>query len=99
MLCDDDTLPADSLISGWGPMFVRCCEKTGKHLDTTNTFRSRIEAAGFQNVHEKTYKVPIGEWVKDPVLKEAGKFQKMQVLSGLEGVSCHSPYQFDAIIN
>lgn len=88
MLCDDNTLPANSLISGWGPMFVRCCAKTGRHLDTTDTFKSRIEAAGFVNVHEKNYKVPIGEWAKDPVLKEAGKFQKLQLLRGLEGVSC-----------
>lgn len=47
--------------------------------------RSRIEAAGFTNVHERTYKVPIGEWAKNPLLKEAGRFNKMQMKQGMEG--------------
>lgn len=66
-------------------MFVRCCAKSGKNIDTVETFKPRIEAAGFTNVHEKTYKVPIGEWTKSPLLKEAGRLVKAQLLAGLEG--------------
>lgn len=69
-------------------MFLRICEKSGKKIDTEETLRSKIEAAGFTNIHEKVYKVPIGEWTKNPLLKEAGKYEKMQILEGLEGVSC-----------
>ena len=83
--CDDGTLPKDSLLSTWGPMFERCCEKMGKNIDTMKYIRPRIEHAGFTNIHEKTYRVPVGEWAKNPILKEAGKFQKMHILSGLEG--------------
>ena len=36
-------------------------------------------------VHQKNYKIPIGEWAKSPMLKEAGKFNKLQILVGLEG--------------
>lgn len=68
-------------------MFIRCCKKTGKEIDTEETFKGHIEAAGFTNIHEKVYRVPVGEWTKDPILKEAGKFQKLQILEGLEGVS------------
>lgn len=49
--------------------------------------RSGIEAAGFINVHEKNQKAPMGEWAKSPVMKEAGKFNKLQMLSGMEGYS------------
>lgn len=54
-------------------------------MDTEATFQDRITAAGFTNLHEKIYKVPCGDWAKNLLLKEAGKFEKMQVLSGLEG--------------
>lgn len=50
-----------------------------------DTFRARIEKAGFTNIHEKEYKVPVGEWAKRPVLKEAGKSCKAQILDGIEG--------------
>ena len=84
---DDGTLADDALLKGWGPMFLRCAEQTGKKLDTEETMKGRIEAAGFVNVHERIYKVPVGDWAKNPMLKEAGRFQKMQFLDGMEGVS------------
>ena len=57
----------------------------GKSLDTISDFKSRIAAAGFTNVHEKLYKVPLGDWAKDPVLKEAGKLHKTMIEGGMEG--------------
>lgn len=68
-------------------MFYPLCEKTGKRIDTEETFKDRIEAAGFTNMHEKTYKIPIGDWVKNLVLKEAGQYHKAQLLEGFEGYS------------
>ena len=56
--------------------------------------RARIEAAGFINVNEKVYKVPIGEWAKNPVMKEAGKFNKMQALMGMEGMCLYALTKF-----
>ena len=84
---DDGTLADDMLLKEWGPMFLRCAEQTGKKLDTEEKMKGRIEAAGFVNVHERMYKVPVGDWAKNPMLKEAGRFQKMQFLVGMEGVS------------
>ena len=34
----------------------------------------RIEHAGFANIDEKTYRVLVKEWAKNPALQEAGKF-------------------------
>lgn len=86
MFSDDGSLKPDSLLAGWGPMFIDLCAAVGKKIDTIDNFKSRIEAAGFINVQEQFYKVPIGTWAKNPALKEAGKFFKAQVLEGLEGV-------------
>lgn len=80
-------MPADSDLHSWGPLFLSCAAKSGRKLDTEATFPARIKAAGFIDYHEKVYKVPLGDWAKSPVLKEAGLFQKAQILEGLEGVS------------
>lgn len=69
----------------WGPMFLRIGENIGRPLDTVDTMKAGIEAAGFVNVKEKVYKVPMGEWAKNEILKEAGRFSKISGLAGMEG--------------
>lgn len=64
---------------------MAAAEKSGRSVNTMNTMRAAIEEAGFVDIHEKTYKVPIGAWAKDPVLKEAGRLNYHQWSSGLEG--------------
>lgn len=84
-LCDDGTFPSNSDLASWGPMFLKCAEKAGKPLDTVDTMRRRIQAAGFTDVQEKTYKMPLGPWAKNSVLREAGKFNRAHLLEGMEG--------------
>lgn len=67
-------------------MFTRLCAKTGKNINTVDTFKSRIEAAGFTNVHEKQYKCPVSEWARNPTHREAGRFEKLHLLNGMEGM-------------
>lgn len=78
-------MPKDGACAGWGPMMYGAGAKSGKPFDTANTMRAAIEAAGFVNLRQKEYKVPIGEWTANALLKEAGKFNKVQVLNGIEG--------------
>lgn len=66
-------------------MFYPICEKVGKLMDAVDKFKGRIEAAGFTNVHEKVYKVPLGDWALNPVMKEAGYHHKRQFKGGMEG--------------
>lgn len=84
---DDGTLRAASLLANSGDLWKKAAANAGKPLDCIDKSKSRIEAAGFTNIHEKLYKVPLGDWAKNPVLKEAGRFCKMQMLDGMEGVS------------
>ena len=87
--CDDGTLPADSLLAQWGPLFSNAAAKTGKKIDTIDNFRARIENAGFTDIKEKTYKVPVGEWTKNPILKEAGRFNEAHIRAGMEGYAMY----------
>lgn len=76
--CDDGTMPPDSLLANLGKTIEECAIKSGKPLDTIHTFRSSIEKAGFVNVQETKYKVPIGSWPKHPVYKDAGTVATVQ---------------------
>ena len=80
-------MPLDSAVGQWGPLFKAAVATSGKPADMIYTMRAKIEAAGFVNVQEKTYRVPTGTWAKHPLLKEAGKFNKLQFKEGIEGVS------------
>lgn len=92
--CDDGTQPADTFVGSWGSTIGTAFAKTGKDVHTEASFKDRITAAGFTNLHEKIYKVPCGDWAKNPLLKEAGKFEKMQVLSRLEGYAMFTLTKF-----
>lgn len=48
--------------------------------------RSRIEAAGFTNIQQQDYKMPLGTWPKHPVYRDAGRVNIQMLKNGLEGV-------------
>lgn len=86
---DDSTLSPTSLLARSGPMYEEAAAKAGKGLDSVFKARARIEAAGFVNIQEKLYKVLLGDWAKNPMLKKARRFCKVQLLSGLVGYSLY----------
>jgi hypothetical protein len=47
--------------------------------------RSAIEKAGFVDVQEEKYKIPLGSWPKDKLLKEVGHLQYAHWNAALEG--------------
>lgn len=63
----------------------------GKNLNTIQSCRAGIEAAGFTDIQEKWYKAPIGDWAKRPLMKEVGKYCKRQLMEGLEGYIMYDP--------
>ena len=46
-----------------------------------------MEEAGFVDLKVITFKIPIGTWPADPVLKEAGANQLVGMLDGIESLS------------
>ena len=73
----------------WGSMIHNAAAKPGRHANTADTMRARIEAAGFTNIQENNFKVPLGDWAKNPVLKEAGKFNMNHFREGMEGYAMY----------
>ncbi|EME42851.1 hypothetical protein DOTSEDRAFT_131895 [Dothistroma septosporum NZE10] len=85
VMSDDDSLPKDSLLAGWGQNFLGCSERSGKLLSTQTTMAGRITAAGFVNLQDDLFKCPLGSWPKDVRLKEAGRVNFHHWSSGLDG--------------
>lgn len=84
---DDNSIPEDSEIAQWGETFIGCAERANCSLTVQETMRSSIEKAGFIDVHEVVYKIPIGPWARDKVLKEIGQLNYLHWSTGLEGYS------------
>lgn len=82
---DDGSLKPHHLLAGWGDNFIGCSDRAGRSLKTQETMKAAIEKAGFVDVQEHLYKVPMGPWPKDQVLKEAGRINYLHWSAGLEG--------------
>ncbi|KAL6408887.1 hypothetical protein AUP68_07835 [Ilyonectria robusta] len=84
---DDGTVTKTSAMGQWGEIFVEGGRKLGRSFSLLEDEEQRkgIEAAGFVDIEESNFKVPIGTWSKDPVLKEAGQYFQAAILQDIEG--------------
>lgn len=85
LLSEDGSLKPQHHLFSWGKNMIACGERAGRPLTTQKTMKAAIEKAGFVDVHEHAYKVPLGPWAKDELLKEAGRINYLVWTSGLEG--------------
>lgn len=83
--CDDDTLPEDSILRTWKELFIDCGARAGRPLDTRDRIEDRVRAAGFISVQSTDYKLPLGEWPKLQVYKDAGRVYKTMCNVGMDG--------------
>ncbi|CBF84602.1 protein llmB [Aspergillus nidulans FGSC A4] len=58
-------------------------KKFGKDMNTTHTWRERLEKAGFINVTEEMYKLPQSPWAKDPKMKELGRYHQVNMFEAI----------------
>lgn len=68
----------------FSPRFISAI-RAGKAADVLPTMASDIEEAGFVDIHEKTYKWPIGPWPRDKRFKDAGMVNMNHWMTGVEG--------------
>lgn len=83
--CDDGSVPDNNSPFVLGDEACKAADNWGRRIKIADTMKESLERAGFVDVHEKTYKWPIGAWAKDPILKEAGRLHYHQWVSGMEG--------------
>lgn len=83
---DDGTLAPDSPLSRWGPLGIAASEKMGKTFDIYPTTRSSLEHAGFFDVVEHNFKIPVGPWSSDKRLKLIGEWNRFFLTQDIEGI-------------
>ncbi|KAJ1322867.1 gliotoxin biosynthesis N-methyltransferase [Microdochium nivale] len=88
ILSDDGTVPKDSVMTTqWTKMFRAAGKVIGNSFTVIeqDLQRKGMEAAGFEELKEYNFKVPVGGWAKDPRLSEVGKFVLLTLLNDIEG--------------
>ncbi|KAK2480280.1 hypothetical protein H9L39_09654 [Fusarium oxysporum f. sp. albedinis] len=85
---DNDTVKETSALGQWGKLFIEGAKKFGMSFSVyeEELQRKAMEAAGFIDIQQYKYKAPLGDWPKDPELKELGEFGRHVFLSDTEGL-------------
>jgi hypothetical protein len=83
----DDSLPAESQIMELYNVLAEFGTKVGIDLAVAQKFKIMMEKAGFEDVTEKIFDLPLGDWPEDRRLKEVGLFQRFQMVEGVHGIA------------
>jgi hypothetical protein len=85
--CDDGTMPKDYLVQKWLEHVATGLAALGPDLLAAEKNAQYLRDAGFVNVEERVFKVPIGTWPRNKKLKMVGLYGRMMIYDGLEGNS------------
>lgn len=72
--CDDGSLSADNPLRRWAPIQIEASEKIGKSFVVGPLTKDRMIAAGYIDVKEHKFKLPVGPWSSDKKMKEIGSW-------------------------
>lgn len=82
----DNSLPDNSQMREWSKCLKKTSAAVGLDLDVAKKFKQLLLDAGFEDVQEVVYDLPVGDWSEDGRLKEVGRFQRFQFLEGLPAI-------------
>jgi SAM-dependent methyltransferase len=69
---DDGTVGKDHTMTEWSQTFFDAGEKMGKTFYVVDSMSDSIRKAGFKDIHQAWYKIPVGGWTKDKVCESPG---------------------------
>ncbi|KAF4980838.1 hypothetical protein FDECE_17797 [Fusarium decemcellulare] len=85
--CDDDTLDPNGPLATWFREIKEASLIMDRPVDVAANVRDAYVRAGFVNVQERIFKMPMNGWPKDERLKELGRMWERNFLMGLSGFS------------
>jgi hypothetical protein len=77
----------DYLFAKWLELCRKGLEKFGVDLLGPTKHVSYLKEAGYVNIQEKVFKIPMGIWPKNQTLKMVGLYMRSIILDGLQGNS------------
>ncbi|KAF2758106.1 S-adenosyl-L-methionine-dependent methyltransferase [Pseudovirgaria hyperparasitica] len=87
LFCDDGTMPPNYPLLVWQRRQDGAAMDAGRPMRIANKLKRWYEQAGFVDVKEEMFKLPINSWPKDPQFKMLGRFSEQNLLDGLQGFS------------
>ncbi|KAL1605109.1 hypothetical protein SLS60_004652 [Paraconiothyrium brasiliense] len=81
-LSDDNTIPPNSGYVESGRLYFEMAEKMGAPLDAPRQWSTQMQDAGFTNVKDVVYKLPMGGWPRSKRLRTVGKLEQVMILDG-----------------
>lgn len=87
MCCDDGTLRDDNKVSEWLEFVTQGLAVFNVELLGMRHNKQRLIDAGFVNVHERIYKIPLGVWPKEERMKMIGLYNRSVFADAFQGVS------------
>ncbi|KAL9028640.1 MAG: hypothetical protein Q9196_003032, partial [Gyalolechia fulgens] len=84
---DDSTLSPSSSLVYWSKVIIEASASYNRPIPRYTDYVPWFEKAGFVDIQQVLLKCPMNPWPKNKILKEAGRFQLLAHIDGLEGVS------------
>ncbi|KAK0646812.1 S-adenosyl-L-methionine-dependent methyltransferase [Cercophora newfieldiana] len=84
---DHAPIPADNPLRLWFADLTLASERAQRPIDVIPDLKRLFIEAGFVDVHEKVYKIPINGWPRGKRLKKIGKMWQQCLMEGLPGFS------------
>ncbi|OTB01057.1 hypothetical protein M426DRAFT_26042 [Hypoxylon sp. CI-4A] len=86
--CDDDTMRDDDICASYTQTLAEALRRL--NIDCIHSVRNYarwLREAGFVNVQQKTWQVPLGTWPKDARQAKVGMYCRNMIYDGLHGFS------------
>ncbi|KAI9770919.1 MAG: hypothetical protein M1840_002623 [Geoglossum simile] len=83
--CDDETMKDDWAFAEWTRYGDNAAMSLGKPLRIANKLKRWFKEAGFLDVHEEVFKIPVNPWPRDPHYKIIGEISEQNLLNGIQG--------------
>lgn len=83
---DDGTVTKDYKLTQYFDILKRAASGRGFNLSVAPDLKRLVTEAGYSNIEENVYKLPMGPWAADTDLRVVGLYHREQFLDGIQGI-------------
>jgi hypothetical protein len=83
----EDGSEVENALSDFYQRLAEAMSKANLDLNAITKTREELLSAGFINVREEVLRMPIGDWMQDPELKEIGRLFELVVKSAIPDIA------------
>jgi SAM-dependent methyltransferase len=80
-------VPTESALERWNGLVTEAAGKLGRDFSCAHNYRRWFEEVGFENVTERRFYWPMGQWVKGQYYKQLAAYCSEDLKGGLEAIS------------